>query len=137
MNCLDTSTQPAESTQLTQLRQEVGDLVLKTCIDFINDPINRFILSTEYERLLGLLTRPHPSRSLQLCFFSQGFRALITRGHDLVANFDSSHHWELVDAIDFFNDSIPGCWPYTQESDSYRYLAWSREHALALTSTVH
>lgn len=137
MNCLDTSIQPLESPQLTALRQEVGDLVIKTCIDFINEPLNRFILGSEYERLNALLNRPHPSRPLQLNLFSQSFRALITRGYDLIAHFDSGLHWQLVDAIDFFNDSIPGRWPYTQEEDSFRYLAWSRDYALALSSTVH
>lgn len=138
MHCLTTETQPLESAQVTALRQEVGDVLIQSCIDFINEPINRLILGhAEHERLIGLLTKPHPSRPLQLNLFSQAFRALISRGFDLVAHFDSGRHWQLVDAISFYCDSIPGRWPYTQESDSVRYLAWSRDYALSLSSSVH
>lgn len=137
MYCPATETHPLESAQVTALRQEVGDVLIQSCIEFINEPLNRFILGTEYERLNSLLSKPHPSRPLQLNLFSQAFRALIPRGFDLVGNFDSSLHWQLVDAIDFYCDSIPGRWPYTQESDSLRYLAWSRDYALSLSSSVH
>jgi hypothetical protein len=137
MNCLEPPHEPLESPQLTSLRQEVGDLVVQTCIEFINEQPNRFILGSEYERLNALLNNPHPNRPLQLSLFSKSFRALISRGYDLIAHFDSSLHWQLVDAIDFFNDSLPGRWAYTQEADRLRYLEWSRDYALALSSTVH
>jgi hypothetical protein len=138
MHCPATATQPLESAHVVALRQEVGDLLVQSCIDFINEPVNRLILGfAELERLTGLLTRPHPNRPLQLNLFSQAFRALICRGFDLVGNFDSTRHWQLVDAIGFYCDSIPGRWPYTQEPDSVRYLVWSRDYALTLSSSVH
>lgn len=138
MHCPAIETEPLESAHVTTLRQEVGDLLIQSCIDFINDPINRLILGfAEFERLNGLLTRPHPNRALQLNLFSQAFRAQIHRGTDLVGNFDSARHWMLVDAIGFYCDSFPGRWPYTQEPDFLRYLAWSREYAQSLSSAVN
>ena len=56
MHCPATATQPLESAHVVALRQEVGDLLVQSCIDFINEPVNRLILGFAVTEALGIFS---------------------------------------------------------------------------------
>jgi hypothetical protein len=119
-----------ESPESATLRLQVANAIREAALDFINDEINRNLAGFDaHSRMTSILTRTYDDESLRFTMFKLSFLPSIAIGTIRMANFDSTRHWMLVEAIELLDDSVPGRWTNTSEAEAFGQMQLALQYA--------